>query len=126
MAYDDQPRVPEDLVPGAVMLTSGVVLLVAMLIAGATGLISSCSSQELEPEAGATPLVVETGNAASMHAYGLPTKADVMEWHLHGQWSYRQDGELFVLDKLPGRTQAWDALYGIDPDNPAFGGQEAS
>ena len=54
-----------------------------------------------------------------MHEHGLPTKADVMEWHVHGSWSYQLDGEVRTYWELPGRASAWDELYGID-DNPAF------
>ena len=62
---------------------------------------------------------LDCGNAALMHEHGLPTKADVMEWHVRGSWSYQLDGQVRTYWELPGRASAWDELYGIE-DNPAF------
>lgn len=59
-----------------------------------------------------------------MHDAGLPTKADVMAWHMYGRWGFGRvvDGthEVHVWEGLPGGPRVWDALYGLDPDNPAF------
>lgn len=72
------------------------------------------------PEPGPTyALHLDCGNAALMHEHGLPTKADVMEWHVRGSWSYQLDGQVRTYWELPGRANAWDELYGIE-DNPAF------
>lgn len=71
-----------------------------------------------EPEPTYT-INLDCNNSALMHEHGLPTKADVMEWHVHGSWSYQLDGEVRTYWELPGRASAWDELYGID-DNPAF------
>lgn len=65
-------------------------------------------------------LTLDTSNNAMMHRYGLPTKADCMEWHVHGQWGWLKDGKLYAFDELPGDSRAWDELYGIDSDNKAF------
>lgn len=96
-------------------IAAGAALAVAALVAGATG---SCSA----PDAGM--LQLDTGNARQMHDYGLPTKADVLEWHMGGQWGWAEgsgaDARYVILDELPGGQAAWDALYGIDPANPAF------
>ena len=64
-------------------------------------------------------LSVRTNNAAEMHRYGMPTKADVMEWHMTGQWGYKIGSMFFVYGELPGTQAAWDELYGIG-QNPAF------
>ena len=79
------------------------------------------------PRTTASPVVVDTAtlsvrtnNAAEMHKYGLPTKADVMEWHYSGQWGYKAGTHYYVYADLPGESAAWDVLYGIDPENPAF------
>ena len=116
--HDDVARSPEDLTLGAVTVAIACILLVGAVIAGVAGMVSSCSAPQ-EQEAVHSALVVEAGNAAEMHAYGLPTKADVMEWHLHGQWAYMQNGVLMAFDDLPGSPERWDAFYGIAP-NPAF------
>ena len=42
-----------------------------------------------------------------------------MQWHVHGQWGYYEDGKLYAFDELPGSAATWDELYGIE-DNPAF------
>lgn len=64
-------------------------------------------------------LTLDCNNAALMHAYGLPTKADVMEYHMHGQWGYYDKDTLKAFDELPGIDGRWDAFYGIE-DNPDF------
>lgn len=64
-------------------------------------------------------LELNCSNAAQMHGYGMPTKADVIQWHVHGSWGYYQDGKLYASYDLPGRDDAWDTLYEIKP-NPAF------
>ena len=65
-------------------------------------------------------LNIDTSNAALMHQYGLPTKADCMEYHVHGQWGYYIDGMLYAYDRLPGLSESWDSLYEIDSNNPGF------
>ena len=65
-------------------------------------------------------LTLDTSNNALMHKYGMPTKADCMEWHVHGQWGFWDNGRLIAFDELPGDSHAWDELYGIDSDNKAF------
>ena len=98
------------------------VLACALLIA-LCGRLLSCQPQGQEATAaqpaGIVSLELSTQNAALMHRSGLPTKADVMQWHTHGQWGYYEGGVLYAYDDLPGAGKAWDELYGIE-DNPAF------
>lgn len=61
-------------------------------------------------------LSVRTNNAAEMHRYGMPTKADVIEWHVHGTWAYMANGHSFVYADLPGGSTVWDDLYQIQPN----------
>lgn len=65
-------------------------------------------------------LTLDASNAALMHKYGLPTKADVMQYHVHGQWGFFLGGTLYAYDRLPGDSKAWDEMYEIDSNNPAF------
>ena len=65
-------------------------------------------------------ITLNTDNAAQMHKYGLPTKSDVMAYHMYGRWGWMDDGESHMYSELPGNSGTWDELYGIDPDNPAF------
>lgn len=100
-------------------------ILACALVTAMCGSFLSCHPQEQEvavaqPENGIVRLELSTSSAALMHRYGLPTKADVMQWHTHGQWGYYQGGVLYAYDELPGDGAAWDELYGIDPHNPAF------
>ena len=46
----------------------------------------------------------------------LPTKTDVIEWHVHGSWAYRANGRSFVYADLPGGCTVWDDLYKIQPN----------
>ena len=64
-------------------------------------------------------LTVNTTNAAEMHMYGLPTKTDVIEWHVHGRWAYMANGHSFVYADLPGGSTVWDDMYDIST-NPVF------
>lgn len=63
-------------------------------------------------------LEFDCSNAAQMHEYGLPTKADVIEYHVFGRWC-TNDGEVHVYQELPGGADPWDELYKIQ-DNPKF------
>lgn len=116
--YDNEPRRFEDLDSGALTLVA-LIFLVALIAAALTLFAPSCSSapdRQAEPAKG---ISIDTSNSALMHSYGMPTKEDVMEWHMHGQWGYWEDGRLCAFDELPGRAERWDSLYGIEP-NPAF------
>lgn len=102
----------------------------ALLLCGAVmlacwGIVSDSTvpdehAQQVTTEQGTRMLSVDTSNAALMHRYGMPTKADCMEWHVHGQWGFWDNGRLIAFDELPGDSRAWDELYGIDSDNKAF------
>ena len=72
---------------------------------------------------GRTPnstLAVDVTNAAQMHKLGLPTKTDVMSFHVYGHWAYgyaADDGERVFFGpyySLPGGADIWDKLYGIE------------
>ena len=71
-----------------------------------------------EPEPTYT-INLDCNNSALMHEYGLPTKADVMQFHTHGTWSYQLDGDVHTYWDLPGRVSTWDTLYHINA-NPVF------
>ncbi len=112
------PDEPDRSIAKAVCMVLACVLLIAL-----AGYFVSCQPQEQEVAVAAQPsaeLSLDTGNAAQMHRYGMPTKADCMQWHLNGQWGFWHGGTLYAFDELPGGNRAWDALYGIDSDNPAF------
>lgn len=64
-------------------------------------------------------LTLNTTNAAEMHQYGLPTKTDVIEWHVHGSWAFKANGHFFVYADLPGGNNVWDELYQVE-NNPVF------
>ena len=71
-----------------------------------------------------TGLAVDVTDQWAMHDVGLPTKADVLAWHVYGRWAFYEvvDGaqEVHIFHDLPGEPWVWDALYGLDPDNPVF------
>lgn len=91
-------------------------LVTALLIIGLTVFIMSDAPRETnDPHI----LSVNTTNAAEMHMYGLPTKTDVIEWHVHGRWAYMANGHSFVYADLPGGSTVWDELYDIST-NPVF------
>lgn len=102
--------------PKTLYYALAVALIVIFSIVG----ICSCVGQEQEPEPTPTyELVLDCSNAAVMHSYGLPTKADVMQWHTHGTWGYMKNGSAVLYQELPGGSASWDNLYQIEP-NSAF------
>ena len=99
----------------AVLFSLAVILGLCFIVSDST------VPEESDAEPGPTyELVLDCSNAALMHRYGMPTKADCMQWHVHGQWGWITDGKLYAFDELPGDSRAWDELYGIDSDNKAF------
>ena len=85
----------------------------ALLIIGLTVFIMSYAPRE---ENDPNILSINTTNTAQMHEYGLPTKTDVIEWHVHGSWAYKANGRSFVYADLPGGCTVWDDLYKIQPN----------
>ena len=81
--------------------------------------IGCATGAAVEPSGPTYALYLDCSNNALMHEHGLPTKADVMEWHVHGSWSYQLDGDMRTYWELPGRASTWDELYGIE-ENPTF------
>lgn len=99
---------------GALLLVCAVIFDISFIIDDSTPEHAAMTSTE-----SGSLLTIDTSNNAMMHRYGMPTKADCMEWHVHGQWGWIKDGKLYAFDELPGDSAAWDELYGIEP-NPAF------
>ena len=83
-------------------------------------LVTGLDEQEAAEKDATYTLTLDCGNDALMHSYGLPTKADVMEWHYSGQWGYKTGKCIRIFAELPGDSSQWDSLYGIDGNNPAF------
>ena len=110
------------LVPTAIVAVVSFIVL-AIMVAGAIG-IQEDPADETVQETTHSQLVLDTGNARLMHNHGMPTKEDALEWHMTGQWGWRdgsgENTRWYVFDELPGYTATWDDLYEIDPDNPAF------
>ena len=110
------------LVPAAIV-AAGLFVVLAILVAGAAGIHEDPADEAMQ-ETARSQLLLDTQNTRLMHFYGMPTKADVMEWHMTGQWGWcdgsGENARWYVFDTLPGYTTTWDDLYGIDPDNPAF------
>ena len=67
---------------------------------------------------------INAGDERAMHEVGLPTKADVLEWHETGRWGYGryEDGEYVVrtFTELSEGAAFWDGIYGLDSADPAF------
>lgn len=96
------------------------VIAALLIIALAWFVISDAPRENHVEQPGSCVIELNTSNAALMHQYGMPTRADVMEWHYHGQWGYMQGDTLHAFADLPGDSRVWDVLYGIDSDKPGF------
>lgn len=74
--------------------------------------------------ADACDVPINAGDERAMHAVGLPTKRDVLEWRETGSWGYgRCEGSEWVVrtfDELPDGAAVWDGIYGLDNADPAF------
>jgi hypothetical protein len=68
-------------------------------------------AQQVSTEQGTKLLTLDTSNAAQMHRYGLPTREDVMHYHVASKWAYQRDGITVELDELPGGYATWYELY---------------
>lgn len=103
-------------------LAVGVVLVAALCL---MSLHDGCEAVDAAADdAPAAGLAIDVTNQWAMHDAGLPTKADVLAWHMYGRWGFYKvvDGvqEVHIWEDLPGGAPVWDALYGLDPANPAF------
>lgn len=116
MAYDINGRAFDPNERGGMLSRAVALVVTALFIIMLTAFIMSDAPHE-EPDPHI--LSVDITNAAQMHEYGLPTKADVVEWHVHGQWAYMANGHSFVYADLPGGSSVWDDLYDIST-NPVF------
>ena len=116
MAYDINGRAFDPNERGGMLSRAVALVVTALFIIGLTVFIMSDA-----PRAENDPHILSsnTTNTAQMHEYGLPPKADVLEWHVHGRWAYRANGRSFVYADLPGGCTVWDDLYKIDA-NPVF------
>lgn len=80
-------------------------------------------SEAAEPEHH-SDIAIDVTDSQAMHGAGLPTKADVLAWHMYGRWGFGavEDGVHTVntWEDLPGGAWVWDSLYGLDNANPAF------
>ena len=86
---------------------------VALIAIATIGVVAMYANNE-EPEPAPTySITLDCSNSALMHSYGLPTKADVIQWHVFGKWGFTTDGETTLFEELPGDSGAWDNLYHI-------------
>ena len=104
----------------------GIPLALALLVFALQDEPVDNSSSRSAPEFANTvsDVPINAGDERAMHAVGLPTKADVLEWHETGRWGYGryEDGEYVVrtFTELPDGTEVWDGIYGLDNADPAF------
>jgi hypothetical protein len=108
------------------VIVLGIPLMLAVLLLSfQSGPVEGSASGSASEFAGAVSDVpINAGDERAMHAVGLPTRADVLEWHETGHWGYGrfEDGEYVVrtFDELPDGAEVWDEVYGLDNADPAF------
>ena len=121
-----------------VLVVVGILLLIAvfgMVFGGA----ESAEGADIEPSSeytvpasessgssggGCPDLAIDVTNSRAMHEAGLPTKVDVISWHIYGRWGFSTTEEgihtVHIWEDLPGEAWVWDVLYGLDNTNPAY------
>ena len=93
---------------------------VAVIIVSSIVVNAEAPSAEPVETPAAVDIQLDTDNAAQMHRYGLPTKSDVLAYHMCGHWGWISNGKSHMYSQLPGDSETWDLLYDIDPHNKAF------
>ena len=108
------------------VIALGIPLALALLLFSFQGEGVDYDASRSAPEfAGdVSDIPINAGDEQAMHAVGLPTKRDVLEWHETGHWGYgRYEGGEYVVrtfDELPDGAEVWDDIYGLDNADPAF------
>ena len=104
----------------------GIPLIVALVVFAFQGEASQPGPPNVDEEFASSvgDVPINAGDERAMHAAGLPTRADVLEWHETGRWGYgRFEGGEYVVrtfDELPDGAAVWDEIYGLDNADPAF------
>ena len=108
----------------ALVIAIGVPLVLALLLFQGEGIDRGVSRSTPEFASPVSDVPINAGDERAMHAAGLPTKADVLEWHETGRWGYGryEDSEYVVrtFTELPDGAEVWDEIYGLDNADPAF------
>ena len=101
-----------------------VIALTVLAVQGEAQVPETARLADAQFSADVSDVPINAGNERAMHAVGLPTKNDVLEWHETGRWSYgRYEGGEYVVrtfDELPDGAEVWDEIYGLDNAEPAF------
>ena len=102
---------PKPAPPGMLWKAVGLFLAALLAIAGTCWLTQQNAPQE--PSQRLT-LAIDATDPHSMHAWGLPSESDVVHWHVHGEWAYKDvEGNIRRFTSLPGEAWRWDELYDI-------------
>ena len=110
---------------GLLAVVFGVALAVALCVASCDGGDSADDPDKASRESDTGwGFAIDPADKRAMHAARLPAKSDVLGWHMNGRWGFPVDGgdgyTVLVFHDLPGGAWVWDALYGIDADDPSF------
>ena len=108
------------------VIVLGIPLVLALLVFSFQDPDVDCGSPRTASAFGGavSDVPINAGDERAMHEVGLPTKADVLEWHETGRWGYGryEDGEYVVrtFTELPDGAEVWDGIYGLDSADLAF------
>lgn len=104
----------------------GIPLMLALLTLSLQGepAESTVSEAASEFEGAVNDVPINAGDERAMHAVGLPTKRDVLEWHETGRWGYGrfEDGEWVVrtFDSCPTARPSGTGYTGWTTRIPRF------
>ena len=106
-----------------------IAIFLALLFSAGCIALSGCAEKqepvvETHVEYRTRGLAVDVTDRHEMHGLGLPTKTDVVEFHMNGRWGWSEivNGERhdYLYTVLPGGSEVWDRLYGLDSQSEAF------
>ena len=125
---------PDDLGRGAlamvVLAAVSAVMFVVLCVMPIVGAGETDDGEDPTARVVGSGFSIDPGDHKAMHDANLPTRSDVLGWHMCGRWGFPRDGEdgyeVHIFHDLPGGAWVWDALYGFNPDDPRFKFKEAS
>lgn len=90
----------------ALMAIGTLVVIVLVALCCCSGEETASDGSEAAAESPRTDIAIDVTDQWAMHDAGLPTKADVLAWHMYGHWGFYEAADgvqaMHVWEDLPG------------------------